>query len=488
MRETPISVILTPEQNLPAQINAENFLSTTIRKAKELSDDIYLLNQEHQENTKSISAKNSVEFLDYISENLKGRSVIILNAYSPLLDLESTRDMLSEHRKLAFDFSYSENLPEGLLPDIIEADIIDFIRKTVPESTPLFKESIKELFESDISSYDSNIYILPSRLVELRVNFRPNSWNNYLITQAVIDEWGADIDILSLEEKLRSRPDIIRQRPTYYEIQLTTERESGALFLGGRQAKEGVMALERLEKLISDISDFSKDPVILFGFYGEPLLHPDIDTIMQIIDRYPKIRFIFESRGFLNNYEKAGELIKKPNVELIVDISFSEDNSYREHKKPLNNLLPFESLNQLEERVKALLPIESVYPQFTRSTLNEDQLMRFYQKWKDYQDRIIIKKLDTFGGAIKQYEVVDLSPVKRGFCLHLKHDMLILNDGTVALNRDDVKGELLNVNAIDDGLEYCWQKMGELYLKQWESGFTQLEDTCNCDNWWVFNF
>ena len=114
--------------------------------------------------------------------------------------------------------------------------------------------------------------------------------------------------------------------------------------------------------------------------------------------------------------------------------------------------------------------------------------MRFYQVWKDYQDRIIIKKLDNFDGAIKHYEVVDLSPVNRGFCMHLKHDMLILNDGTVALNRDDVKGERLAVNAVEDGLEAAWEKLGELYLRQWESGFTALKETCDCDDWWVFNF
>ncbi len=151
----------------------------------------------------------------------------------------------------------------------------------------------------------------------------------------------------------------------------------------------------------------------------------------------------------------------------------------------MNNVVPFIGLDAVEEIIKSLPGREKIYIQFTRAVENENELLRFYEKWRDFSERIIIKKPDTFGGLLDSNRVVDLSPVKRFPCLHLKHDMVIHSDGKVPLCRQDYNAQILMGNAITDGIESCWNNMNKIYQNHWIEDYQGLCD--KCDEWWVFN-
>lgn len=492
MKGIPVktAAILIDRKNVPDGFDVSGMLSATVDKIKRLTDDIFFLTDSDSapDGTEPLQVSTSNQLLRFMGKRFTGTQVLILNAYSPLIDLESTRKMLDEQERLVFDYTYPENLPFGLIPEVMVGDIASIIEKTLPQNIPLFVRSVRDLFESDISSYDTNIFIHPTRLGLYRTDFIPNNLNNALITQAIMERLGVDLTIDELEEAIRRNPELIRGKPTFYEIRIHSDREAGELFASHRIKNEGTMPVERVKSLLERIAEFSYDPVVMFGFYGEPFLHPRIGEIIDLLKNYPNIRFLFESRGFLTDFKPVERALKSENVSVLFDISFTDEKQYTRYKKPYQAPYPFETLSAQEEKIKALKPAERVYPQLTRFNENEAQIGRFYEIWKDYQDRIVIKKPDTFGGELKSQVVIDLAPVKRHFCYHLKHDMLILPDGTVALNRHDLDGKRSVGNVFDDGLDGCWNRLGELYIRQWQNDFQDLENTCDCDDWWVFNF
>jgi spiro-SPASM protein len=479
------AAVLFDNKNIPDSSPVDSFLKAAVEKLKKFTDDIYFLSDKKADGVKNIQFGTAREFLDFLTEQFPGAEVLLLNAYSPLLDVKSLTEMLDEHRKLAFDYTYPENLPQGLLPEVLSADVARFIRETIPVNAPLPRSNFRELFESDISSYDTNIFINPSKLIKYRVHFIPDNLNDYLITREIVEKHGTGMDIAALEALISQNPGLIRKRPTYFEIELTGERETAFFPEGG---DSGEMKPSDLKKVLSSIEGFSHAPVVVFGLYGEPFLHSVFGEITEILRGFPGMRFLFESRGILTNFAPVVQALALPNAEIIFDISASDPAGFAVRKKPRNPLLPPPDYQTLIDSIKALEPKGRIYPQFTRTADNEKDLMRFYDTWKDYGDRIIVRKPDTFGGALDSLRVVDLSPIERHPCLHLKHDLFIRADGTVQLCREDYGHAHPMGNILDGGIEACWEKMNAAYLAQWGGDYGNPPLCAGCDEWWVFNF
>jgi spiro-SPASM protein len=471
------------------QEKLRSFFEITLSKIRNLCDEIYVLSENADftppEGIRVLSFKTSHEFLSFIKDGLSGKSVLILNAYSPLLDLESTGKMLEEHERFAFDYTFPENLPAGLFPEILDSGAAGFILRTIPENLPMFKNSVKEVFEKDISSYDCNIYISPCRLINYRINFVPDNYNDYLILKDLTDRKAYDLNHLELEAMIIKNPGIIRKRPTYFEIELNSEREKSNIFISERLDRNSELKINDFRKILSGISEFSYNPAVSLGLYGEPLLYSAMGEIIGEIKKHPIIQFLIESRCLFPDKGLLPDLLNLPNVRIIFDISFTDQESFAANKAPLNKVIPFIGLASVEEIIKSLPNREKIYIQFTRASENENELLRFYEKWRDFSERIIIKKPDTFGGLLDSSRVVDLSPVKRFPCLHLKHDMVIHSDGKVPLCRQDYNAQILMGNALTDGIENCWNNMNKIYQNHWKDEYGLLCD--KCDEWWVFN-
>ncbi|NPV00421.1 MAG: spiro-SPASM protein [Brevinematales bacterium] len=479
------AAVLFDNKNIPDSSPVDSFLKATVDKLKKFTGDIYFLSDKKADGVKNIGFGTARDFLDFLTKEFPKTEVLLLNAYSPLLDVKSLAEMLDEHRKLAFDYTYPENLPQGLLPEVLSADVARFIRETIPANAPLPRSNFRELFESDVSSYDTNIFINPSKLIKYRVHFIPDNLNDYLITREIVEKHGAGMDIAALEALIARNPGLIRKRPTYFEIELTGERET-AFFPDG--ADGGEMTPADLKKVLTSIGGFSHSPVVVFGLYGEPFLHSAFGEIVEILRGFPGMRFLFESRGILTNFAPAAQALALPNTEVIFDISASDPSGFAARKKPRDPLLPPPDYQKLTDSIKALEPRTRIYPQFTRTADNEKDLMRFYDVWKDYGDRIIVRKPDTFGGTLDSLRVVDLSPIERHPCLHLKHDMFIRADGRVQLCREDFSHANPMGNILDGGIEACWEKMNAAYLAQWGGDYGKPPLCAGCDEWWVFNF
>ena len=481
-----VRILLFDRADCPERDWLDDFYKITLEKVRKISDDVWFVSKNHREGSQNIFFDSSNDLMRYISDAPSDTDFVLLNAYAALLDVDAVFDMLREHRSLAFDYSYPENIPSGLLPEIINSEVAPFILRTLPENTPMYNINIRELFQSDLSSYDSNIYISPVKLAQYRTDFIPDSLSHAKIMRRIIEKKGADLKMAELEQAVQDDPLLIRGRPSYYEIQLTTERESGELFAGNLIKNEGFFDIDDLKKSLDTIAEFSYNPSVLFGLYGEPFLHPEITKIIDMLSAYPSVDFYFESRGLIADFDIVKKSLLLPNVRVIFDLSFVNEDSFARYKKPVNSMLTLPTLQTLEEEIKKLVPRDRVYVQWTRTAINEDELMPFYRKWRDFS--VIVQKPDTFGDIHRHLQVVDLAPIKRRFCMHLKNDVLIRHDGVVMLNRYDVDGRRSPGNVLRDGLEKVWNKMGKLYVDQWKDNFADAAEICDCDHWWVFNF
>lgn len=487
-----VSAILFDRAKAGTPDSLDKFLSITLNKVRKFTDDIYLFTADKTPpaGVQAVHFERSREFLQFLSEKFPKKTVMLLNAYSPLFDAESTREMIDEHQEHVFDYTFPENIPDGLMPELIEGDIAEFIKYTVPENVGMFTRSIREIFERDISSYDCNIFISDTTLNKFRVNFVPDNLNDFLVTEDIAFHHSTEYTLNRLEEKISQSPELIRKRPTYYEIELNAVREDCPFYLAGRldNIRGGEMKFEDLKSVLKQISALSGNPVVSFGLFGEPFLYSHISDLVDELKLYPKMQFLFESRCLFGSTAPIEKALALPNVRVLFDISFSLPDSFNKYKKPLDGVVPFEGYLAVEKKINALPEREKIYIQFTRSTVNEIELFRFYETWKDFSDRIVIKKPDTFGGLLDEYRVVDLSPVKRFPCLHLKHDVVVLSNGDVPICRQDFSGKFVAGNAIRDGIEKCWGSLAGEYHAQWSNNFSNPPLCKGCDEWWVFNF
>jgi len=487
--EKVIALLFENENIVASDSQKKKFLEITVSKLDGIVDEIFYTGKKNDFNfsVNLLDFKYSSELLAFFEEKFPDSTILILNAYSPLFDLEETKRMLFSHRKYFFDYTFSENLPKGLLPEIIETSVFRFIREAIPVNYPIFKESIKELFERNISSYDCNIHITDSELLKYRIDFIPTNFTSTHIIDNIINNNGFNLSIKDIENLIENNPLLIRVKPSYYEVELTTQRESGEMFISSRLNREGYIRIEDFKKILFEISNFSLNPVVSLGLFGEPFLHPDIFDIIEEIKGYPEINFIFESRALFNKLEPVVEALKLQNVKVIFDISFTGEENFKKYKSPLSVLPVFKKLSQIEQEVKSLPEKEKVYIQFTRSKINENELLSFFEKWREFTDRIIIKKLDTFCGLLDNMRVVDLSPVKRFFCYHLKNDFVIFYNGNVPLCREDYNGTFCMGNVLGESISEIWKRMEEFYLKHFTGNYSP--ELCKkCDEWWIFNF
>jgi spiro-SPASM protein len=487
-----VSAILFDRSNAGDAETLERFLTITLSKVRKFTEDVYLFTKAGKvpPGVKAVYFEHAREFLNFLSEKFPKTTVLLLNAYSPLLDVESTGKMLEEHQEHVFDYTFPENIPEGLMPELIEGDVAEFIKYTVPEQVGMFRRSVREIFERDISSYDCNIFISDSNLMKYRVNFVPDNLNDLLVTKEIADHHSTEFTLAKLEERIAENPELIRKRPTYYEIELNLARENCEFFIADRlkSPRAGEMDFQALKKLLDNIGAFSENPVVSFGLYGEPFLYSRINELVEELKKHPKTKFLFESRCLFNNTAAIEKALALPNVQVLFDVSFSLPDSFNKYKKPLDPVIPFEGYLSIEKKILSLPERDKIYIQFTRSTVNENELFKFYESWKDFSDRIVIRKPDTFGGLLDAYRVVDLSPVKRFPCLHLKHDLVIFTDGTVPVCREDFDGKYVAGNAFKDGIEKCWGSLSAEYHVQWSNQYDKPPVCKGCDEWWVFNF
>ncbi|MCX7882333.1 MAG: spiro-SPASM protein [Brevinematales bacterium] len=465
---------------------ARQWFDLTLSRLEGVADEMFVISEDKETPLPldHLCFANGEAFLTWAEGLPPHTQLIFLPAYAPLVQRSLLEKALSIHNRYLFDYTYAE-LPPGLMGEILDSSLAPFLKKALPKEAPLFRRSLKEWLGQDLSSYDCNIVFTDIRLLEYRLSFLPENHYQSLILEAMTHENSRFESLEEIKTWIENHPSVLRQVPTYIEIELTTLHEKEGPFVG-TLPRQGEMSPDHLSSLLEQLDIFAPDAVISFGLYSEVFSYSHWENLLTEIHKRPHRRFLFESRGIFLSQKRLEEVLSLPHIDVIIDISTISPTLFEQWKKNTSSLLPWEGLQGLEF-LHSLPSKEHVYIQMTRTHENDKELMRFYEVWKDFSPRLIIKKPDSFGGKNLSCRVVDLSPIKRTPCLSLQRNMVIFSNGDVPLCRQDAAGEYLVGNVFTDGVITCWKKLHPLYEKQFDQGISTPLCT-SCDDWWIFSF
>jgi spiro-SPASM protein len=249
------------------------------------------------------------------------------------------------------------------------------------------------------------------------------------------------------------------------------------------------MPLDSIKKIAAEAAELSGEAVVSLSAWGEALSHPHIVETIQTLLSHSGLSVLIETDGSLVTEKLCAD------IKSVIDSAPRRTNSYEKlywivyidavDETMYTRLHPRGDCGESPSLLKAIRALEileksfgkAVYPQFLRTTLNEDQLEAFYRAYKE-KGNLIIQKYDPFCGKLPDLRPADLAPVDRHPCWHLTRDMVILADGGVPLCREYVLAAPANFpNVFTTGVSAAWEKSGI------ES------DLCKeCDEYYTFNF
>ncbi|MDR2182487.1 MAG: spiro-SPASM protein, partial [Treponema sp.] len=404
------------------------------------------------------------------------------------------------------DYSDADGWPYGLAPELLAPGVAGILYKIAAGDgeKPVTRETIFNVLQKDINSFDIETELSSIDLRYLRLSLAADSKRNLLLCRRCA-EAGGSIPRICVEH-----PEYLRTLPAFFPIQVSgvcPETANAACglcpYAAGSESGAGIPAGGFMETaaftgLLDRIAAFAGGAVIDLSLWGEAALHPRIADLAAAVLERPKLALVIETSGY---GWKAADL------ESIA--AAAARSARRENLPPVSWIVSLGSADLPEpsaaspERESAALVKKltglfaprggenTVHVQTIRTRGGEDAVENFYRAWKKFAAEtpigIIIQKYDAFCGLLPARAAADLSPVKRRPCWHIMRDFPVLLDGTVPVCREDTGKQMpVSGSVFSDDFETIWRRGTALYEQHC---LGQYPDLCaKCDEYYTFNF
>jgi len=214
---------------------------------------------------------------------------------------------------------------------------------------------------------------------------------------------------------------------------------------------------------------------------GEPLMHPDIDQMVEYASK-GGLKTRIHTNGILLNKGLAKELIASGLEQITVSIDILDPEIYRRNRpeanleKVLNNLENF-----LEERRLAKKKRPFVHLLLMGQNDKKISIKKFPLKLKP--DRIIYRKVHNWGGSLEENMTEDIFNTRLCNCTFPWYSLVIFFDGKVCLCPQDFFGKMIVGDLKSKTLNQIWQSeemanfRKEIFSRKFQTG-----NLCvNCD-------
>lgn len=438
----------------------------------------------------------------------------------PLLDPGLASALAERHTRYSAEYSYADGWPYGFAPELLAHETAGILAKMAGEE-PVERDTLFNVIQKDINSFDIETEISPVDLRHYRLNLCADSKRNLLLISRFL---GAGFSSASQAEAfIKDRPELLRTLPAFFGIQvyggcpqacrLCPYPVYGAGQAGDFASRKDFMPKEQFTGLIDKIAGFAGDAVIDLSLWGELSLHPEKMELIDAVLSRPALSLIIETSGIGWKEDElraiAGAAARaapgkfyngfRSRLSWIVSLDAHDPGRYKEVRGP-----GFPEAVSCAKTLLLLFPGDA-YVQAVRVKGFEDDIEHFFRSWKGEEmapglsdaarkdgRHIIIQKYDDFAGALPKLQATDLSPVKRRPCWHLTRDMNILIDGAVPCCREDLnalKGSAslpLLGNALAEDLAVIWERGAARYLEHCRLEYNGI---CSlCDEYYAFNF
>ncbi|MCE9499904.1 MAG: spiro-SPASM protein, partial [Leptospira sp.] len=387
-----------------------------------------------------------LSFLKKVTENLPAsRSgdpdwdeafFVYFRGICPLFDPDLSTELLSRHKRYISQYSYSENISPGILPV--------FISREFMTSLPVeIKSTVHDFMIKNINNYDVEIFYEPPDLRQYRLDFTLSDNRSLKMVESLyrIDR---NIKYKEILPAILRNPGIFRQGPSYIEIEVYRGCEYKCSFCPRQFIKNDrdgdSIDASFLSTLFANLeSEFPFPSTVCFGGMGEPLLHKDIQNLIQTTLKFRDLKeLIIESAlytdiGTLTGFISGLPEEDRKKLSFIINLSTLNEKKYSE-------IYGKSSLPKILDNIDALsdiLPKENLHVQILKMTEVEDEIENYFDFFEKRGINIVLQKYNRYVELMPEKRVSDLTPVKREFCWHLARDVYINSQGIVSICRQD---------------------------------------------------
>ena len=243
------------------------------------------------------------------------------------------------------------------------------------------------------------------------------------------------------------------------------------------------MSIQEFEKVIEKIQGYTN--LVTLHVKGEPLLHKNLEEILQILDKY-NLKTNITTNGTL--IKEKLEIIKKSKA--VRQINFSI-HSITQNENLNNQYLQdiFESVEKLEDKIISyrLWNIQSL--QENDININIIKSLEDYYNIKNLKEKLLknnsVKlKENLFINQDIEFTWPDINKekiIKKGRCLALKEQIAILVDGTVVPCCLDNNGDIPLGNIFEETIEAILKNPKSVAIKKnFENGIITCELCKTC--------
>jgi spiro-SPASM protein len=431
--------------------------------------------------------KTMFEFM----EGLDGKEIVYAFADCGFMDKDVCDLLLKDHEEYFAQYSFADGFPYGTAFEIVSKDIIPALRTLLKEEDPAIgRDSLFTVIQKDINAFDIETTMSQQDHRLLRISTAADSRQNIQQIHGALDlQKKPEYQDKKLWEILVKETALLRQVPKFFQLQIAASCSQSCSYCPYPSMNPELltdfreMSVTQLGKICKEAEQLSEHPVFSLSLWGEPSRHSNIVAMVGTVLEVKDSRLLIETSGLGWSQQVLEELAKigKGRIEWIVSLDCLSPALYRTIRGE-----GFQEAYDCVDRLEALFSPD-VYVQAVRMKENEEDLEKFYPFWKEkLHGNIIVQKYDFFSGKLPQKKIADLSPVTRFPCWHLKRELCILVDGTVARCREDIQRNHSIGNVFDESLAEIWKKGDQLHQKH-ASGI--YPDICGkCDEYYTFNY
>lgn len=419
------------------------------------------------------SADNVLNIM--VKEAKNSDNVVVFNAANPFYDKNFIDDMFSRHRNFMADYTYGVGYPDGLLPVILSLECLKQL-KAISENSGIDAAECRDylfaLLSKDINSFDVETFISRVDLRIKRISIGNSDSGESAFTSSLAEILGLDVSYDDVAEFLFKHSEILFSVIYGMFIDITGSETTSATYVPHNSAAVNFANLNKIEKIAQEITEVNSKMRVVIGNKCEPMLHPDFVPIVNTF-LAKDIKVIVETFGNVLP-ENLTEIANFDNVTFVFKIDAQNENTYRivhphgDYKTAVNNYNKVKDLGF------------TVYFHIVRTVETEHDIEKLL---KDKQPDILIKKYSSYCSVLPDKKVVDLSPLERFECYHLRRELYLDCDLNVyyCMYSNKKIG-----SAADESIAELMNTLKNAYVSH---AGGEMQDFCRqCDDYYTFNF
>ncbi|NIZ18902.1 spiro-SPASM protein [Entomospira culicis] len=418
--------------------------------------------------------------------------IVYVDAQAPFLDIELLKKMIQTTQQYHSQYHFAEGYPLGLCAQIIHSSILGDLTILAQEHQDAFLYKTNkytfffELLRSKLNDFDIETTLSPIDLREKRIELSYDNKNNAKIAEQFVK--AGIFDATTLLANIAKLDQLKVGLPNYYPIQITANCPQECHYCPAPTLPNfntnKMMDIALYKKILEKIVAFSGEAIIGLSLLGEPALHPEIASFIEITLAHPSLRLHIETSG-IGWSQSARETLAQsasPRLSLILSLDSLDRREYETMRgEKFEEAIDFFHFMLENPALK-----ERFWVQRVRLEAQEAGLQAFYHQIKEKHEQIIIQKYHNYAGLLPSQNDINIKPLTRSGCWALQREMSIYLDGSVHLCRVDVSKKHDLGRIPENSLEEIWQKQQEFYRSHLMHDYPMI--CANCEEYYIYTF